>query len=67
VAVAENEPAAGGGEAKACYRTKCGTSVKGHKGKCGGTKVDGISVEQECKDAGGAWVTAEEAKKFADM
>ena len=30
-------------DAKGCYRTQCGKSVKGHEGKCGGTKVDGIT------------------------
>jgi hypothetical protein len=49
---------------KACYRTKCGESVKGHKGKCGGTKVDGIADEAACTAAGGAWTTAEDAKKY---
>jgi hypothetical protein len=49
---------------KACYRTKCGESVKGHEGKCGGTKVDGITDEAACKAAGGAWTTAEDAKKY---
>ena len=32
-------------DAKACYRTKCGKSVKGHEGKCGGTVVEGITDE----------------------
>jgi hypothetical protein len=54
-----------GGDAKACYRTKCGKSVMGHEGKCGGTKVDGLSSETACKAAGGAWTTAEDAKKYA--
>lgn len=51
-------------EAKACYRTKCGKSVKGHQGKCGGTKVDGITDEASCKAAGGAWTTAADAKQY---
>ena len=38
-ALAEDK-AAGATDAKACYRTGCGKSVKGHEGKCGGTKVD---------------------------
>jgi len=49
---------------KACYRTKCGKSVTGHEGKCGGTKVDAITDEAACKAAGGAWTTAAEAKQF---
>ena len=52
------------GEEKACYRTKCGKSVKGHEGKCGGTKVDGVSAEAACTEAGGAWTTAADAKKY---
>jgi uncharacterized low-complexity protein len=51
-------------EAKACYRTKCGKSVKGHEGKCGGTKVDAIEDEASCTAAGGAWTTADDAKKY---
>jgi hypothetical protein len=54
----------GGMEAKACYRGQCGKSVSGHEGKCGGTMIDDLKTEQACKDAGGAWATAEEAKKF---
>ena len=53
-------------DAKACYRTKCGKSVKGHEGECGGTKVDGLKDQASCEKAGGAWVTAAEAEKFAD-
>jgi hypothetical protein len=64
-AMAEDEPAAGM-DAKACYRTACGKSVKGHEGKCGGTKVDAISEEKACTDAGGAWTTAADAKKYED-
>ena len=51
-------------EAKACYRTQCGKSVKGHEGKCGGTQVTGITDEAACTAAGGAWATAAEAKKY---
>ena len=64
-ALAEDKAAAGG-DAKACYRTTCGKSVKGHEGKCGGTKVDGVSEEKSCTDAGGAWTTAADAKKYED-
>jgi len=53
-----------GGDAKACYRHECGKSVKGHEGKCGGTKVEGVSEEKMCTEAGGAWTTAAEAEKF---
>ena len=55
------------GEAKACYRKSCGTSVKGYEGQCGGTKVDQISDQKACENAGGAWVTATEAKKLKHM
>lgn len=54
----------GSTDAKACYRTDCGKSVKGHEGKCGGTKVDGVSAEKTCTDAGGAWMTAADAKQY---
>ena len=64
-ALAEDK-AAGSADAKACYRTACGKSVKGHEGKCGGTKVDAISEEKACTDAGGAWTTAADAKKYED-
>jgi hypothetical protein len=60
VALAE----AGTGDAKACYRPHCGKSIKGHEGKCGGMKVDELSTQQMCETAGGAWATADEAKKF---
>jgi hypothetical protein len=53
-----------GGDAKACYRSHCGKSVKGHEGKCGGTKVDGVGDQKACEAAGGAWATAHEAEKF---
>jgi hypothetical protein len=53
-----------GGDAKACYRTQCGKSVKGHEGKCGGTKVDGVADEAACTEAGGAWTTAADAKQY---
>jgi uncharacterized low-complexity protein len=52
------------GDAKGCYRTQCGKSVKGHEGKCGGTKVDAITDEAACKAAGGAWTTAADAKQY---
>jgi hypothetical protein len=55
---------AGSADAKACYRTHCGKSVKGHEGKCGGTKVDGIRDEAACKAAEGAWTTAADAKQY---
>ena len=55
---------AGAMDAKACYRTHCGKSVKGHEGKCGGTKVDGLATQAACEAAGGAWTTAADAKKF---
>ncbi len=55
---------AGSGDAKACYRTHCGKSVKGHEGKCGGTVVQGIADEASCKAAEGAWTTAADAKKY---
>jgi hypothetical protein len=55
---------AGGGDAKACYRTQCGKSVKGHEGKCGGTKVETISDQQGCEGAGGAWTTETDAAKY---
>jgi hypothetical protein len=56
----------GGGmmEAKACYRSHCGKSVSSYEGKCGGTMVDQLKDEKSCTDAGGAWTTAAEAKKF---
>ena len=49
---------------KACYRTHCGKSVKGHEGKCGGTLVDGVTSQAACETAGGAWTTAADAKKY---
>jgi hypothetical protein len=55
------------GEAKACYRKSCGTSVKGYEGQCGGTKVDQVTDQKTCENAGGAWVTATEAKKLKNM
>jgi hypothetical protein len=64
-ALAEGEAAGSTGDAKACYRTECGKSVKGHEGKCGGTKVEGVSAEKACTDAGGAWTTAADAKQYA--
>jgi hypothetical protein len=53
-----------GGDAKACYRTHCGKSIKGHEGKCGGTRVDGLGTQDACEAAGGAWTTASDAKKY---
>jgi hypothetical protein len=38
--------------------------VKGHEGKCGGTRVDGVADQHACEEAGGAWTTAHEAEKF---
>jgi len=55
---------AGATAAKACYRSHCGKSVKGHEAKCGGTVVEGLSTQAACETAGGAWTTAAEAKKF---
>ena len=55
---------AGATDAKACYRPHCGKSVKGHEGKCGGTKVEGLTTQAACEAAGGAWATAAEAKKL---
>jgi hypothetical protein len=52
------------GDAKACYRTHCGKSVEGHEGKCGGTKVEGVSDQEACETAGGAWTTAADAKQY---
>lgn len=49
---------------KACYRMKCGKSVTGHEGKCGGTKVDALTDEAACTAAGGAWTTAADAKQY---
>jgi hypothetical protein len=63
---AEDKAAGSTGDAKACYRMQCGKSVKGHDGKCGGTKVDDVSEEKACTDAGGAWTTATDAKKYED-
>ena len=51
-------------DAKACYRSHCGKSVSGYEGKCGGTMIDQLKTEKACMDAGGAWATAAEAKKF---
>jgi hypothetical protein len=53
-------------DAKACYRKSCGSSVKGHEGKCSGTKVAALTTQAACEAAGGAWVTAAEAKTFED-
>jgi hypothetical protein len=56
----------GAGEAKACYRKSCGSSVKGHSGSCAGTKVDDVTDEHTCTEAGGAWTTAAEAEALKD-
>lgn len=61
------EGSTAGEEAKACYRTKCGESVSGHEGKCGGTKVEGVNEQKACETAGGAWTTAKDAKKYEKM
>jgi hypothetical protein len=53
-----------GAEAKACYRMQCGKSVKGHEGKCGGTKVEGLRDESSCEAAGGAWTTEKDAEQY---
>lgn len=57
-------PVANAEDAKACYRPSCGTSVKGHEGKCGGTKVDALADQAACEAAGGAWTTEADAAKF---
>ncbi len=49
---------------KACYRSHCGKSVKGHEGKCGGTMVDGVKDKATCEAADGAWTTATAAEAF---
>ena len=54
----------GSAEAKACYRSHCGKSVKGHEGKCGGTMVEGMKDEAACTAAGGAWTTEEDAAQY---
>ena len=51
-------------EEKACYRMKCGKSIKGHEGKCGGTKVDALTDEAACTAAGGAWTTEADAAQY---
>jgi uncharacterized low-complexity protein len=51
-------------ETKACYRSECGKSVKGHEGKCSGTKVADLKDQASCEKAGGVWTTAAEAKKL---
>ena len=56
----------GKGGDKACYRPSCANSVKGHEGTCSGTRIDELKDEAACKDAGGAWTTAAEAKKYTD-
>ena len=54
----------GGTAEKGCYRKHCGGSVTGYKGSCGGTKVDALSSEKACTDAGGAWTTETAAEAF---
>ena len=51
-------------DAKGCYRSHCGKSIKGHEGKCGGTKVDDLKDEASCAKAGGAWTTEADAAKY---
>ena len=51
-------------DARACYRKSCGESVKGHAGTCAGSKVAELTTEKACTDAGGVWITADEAKKL---
>jgi hypothetical protein len=63
-AFAADDKMGGGMDAKACYRSHCGKSVSGYEGKCGGTMIDQLKTEKACMDAGGAWATAAEAKKF---
>ena len=63
----ETEKTGQGGAAKACYRTSCGTSVKGYEGQCSGTKVEQITDQKTCEGAGGAWATTAEAKKLKNM
>jgi hypothetical protein len=57
-------PVAHAEDAKGCYRTTCGKSVKGHEGKCGGTKVETISDQAACEAAGGAWTTEADAAQY---
>ena len=52
------------GDAKGCYRMKCGKSIKGHEGKCGGTMVKDITDEAACTAAGGAWTTESDAAQY---
>jgi hypothetical protein len=56
----------GAGAQKACYRTHCGKSIKGHEGQCGGTKVEGLKDEASCTKAGGAWTTEKDAEKYKE-
>ncbi len=51
-------------DAKGCYRPHCGKSIAGHEGKCGGTLVVDLKDEASCREAGGAWTTQADAKKF---
>ncbi len=56
--------ATAGSDAKACYRPHCGKSIKGHEGKCGGTRIDDLKDEKGCTAAGGAWTTEVDAANF---
>ena len=49
---------------KACYRKSCGDSIKGHSGTCAGSKAAELKTEKDCTTAGGAWLSADEAKKL---
>jgi len=49
---------------KACYRKSCGDSIKGHSGTCAGSKAGDLKSEKDCTAAGGAWLSADEAKKL---
>ena len=61
---ADDKMGGGGMDAKACYRSHCAKSVSSYEGKCGGTMIDQLKTEKACTDAGAAWTTAAEAKKF---
>jgi hypothetical protein len=55
---------ASAGDAKACYRTHCATSIAGHEGKCGGTLVADLTDENACEVAGGDWTTSATAAAY---
>ena len=63
-AMAETAGTATTTDAKACYRKECGKSIDGYPGKCGGTKVVGLSDQQACEKAGGAWTTEADAAQY---